>query len=491
MSNNNKLTNAIKWSFLTEIIVKFISPITSLILARLLTPSAFGIIASLTMITTFADMFTDAGFQKYIVQHQFDNQHEQDKYISVAFWSNLSISIIIYVFILFSADWIALKTGIEGYGKVIRIYSVIILLTSFSSIQYAVFRKTFQYKKLGIIRIIVKLIPLVVTIPLTLYMRSFWALVIGHITGETVTAFLLMAFSEQKIHVYYDYGIFKKMFSFCGGALLETLSSWLVSNVSIFIIGQYLGSYYLGLYKTSITTVNQIVSIITAATMNILFASLSEKQNDRGAFKNTFVRFQESIGIFTIPLGFGILVFRDFVTFILLGNQWREASIMVGLWGFVMCESVIFADMGGYAITAKGKPIYVFFSNIIQAILLGTALYLSRGTSFYVISIVSFAVRWQLICTHFGFALKLTGIRITDLSPSLAIYSIAGLVMAIVGVSLQYLLGTDTILCFVEIIICIVAYFGILCVNINTRKKIIAYLNIAKSKLYKKNITKG
>ncbi len=90
---SNQVTSAVKWSLVTEIIVKFISPITNMILARLLTPEIFGLVASIMMITTFAEMFTDAGFQKYIVQHQFVSSSEQDEYISVAFWTNLGVSI--------------------------------------------------------------------------------------------------------------------------------------------------------------------------------------------------------------------------------------------------------------------------------------------------------------------------------------------------------------------------------------------------------------
>ena len=441
-----EVTTAVKWSLLTEIVVKLISPITNMILARLLTPEAFGIIASLTMITTFADMFTDAGFQKYIIQHQFVSRGEQNQYVSVAFWSNLTISIILYFLIFINADKLATLTGIEGYGHVVKIFSIILIFTSFSSIQYAVYRKKFEYRKMGVIRIIEKFIPLAVTIPLTLYTRSFWALVIGNLTGEAITALLLMIWSEQKIKLYYSFKLLKKMFAFCGGSMLETISSWLVANVSVFIIGQYLGTYYLGLYKTSITTVNQIISIITASTMNILFATLSQEQNDNKAFLNTVATFQKFIGLFTIPLGIGIFVFRDFITLILLGSQWKEAAILVGLWGFVMCESIIFSDIGSFTIISKGKPIYVFVSNMIQAVLLVVVLYTIRDENFVVLVICSFLVRWQITFTHYSFATRVAGLKLRYLPKELGVYLVAGLVMGGIGIVLQNLFGVKIIL---------------------------------------------
>ena len=96
MENKNlnvKIINATKWSSITEIIAKLITPITNMILARILAPEAFGVVATITMIISFADMLTDSGFQKYLVQHEFRNESEKIKYTNVAFWTNLFISI--------------------------------------------------------------------------------------------------------------------------------------------------------------------------------------------------------------------------------------------------------------------------------------------------------------------------------------------------------------------------------------------------------------
>lgn len=68
-SLNKKIKTATKWSTVGEIAAKLVTPISSMVLARLLTPDAFGVVTTLTMIITFAEIFTDAGFQKYLVQH--------------------------------------------------------------------------------------------------------------------------------------------------------------------------------------------------------------------------------------------------------------------------------------------------------------------------------------------------------------------------------------------------------------------------------------
>ena len=64
MTDNSKIAKATRWSAVTEVAAKLVAPVASMILARVLTPEAFGIVATLTMIITFAEIFTDAGFQK-------------------------------------------------------------------------------------------------------------------------------------------------------------------------------------------------------------------------------------------------------------------------------------------------------------------------------------------------------------------------------------------------------------------------------------------
>ena len=68
---NKQVVTATKWSAITEIAAKLVAPVSTMVLARLLTPDAFGILVTATMVISFVEIFTDAGFQKYLIQHNF------------------------------------------------------------------------------------------------------------------------------------------------------------------------------------------------------------------------------------------------------------------------------------------------------------------------------------------------------------------------------------------------------------------------------------
>lgn len=456
---NNKVINATKWSLFTEVIVKIISPITNMILARILSPDAFGVVATVVMIVSFADIFTDAGFQKYLVQHQFKDSSEKNLSTCVAFWTNLFISLLLWGIIFIFSDQIASAVGNDGLGNVIYIGACILPITSFSSIQSALFRKALNYKSISFARILVKVIPLFVTIPLALLGLSYWALIIGTIVGELGNAILLTALSAWKPQFLFSFKCLMNMFKFCGWTLLETISSWLVTNIGIFVVGTLFDSYTLGIYKTATTMVGQITSLISGATISVLFSALSQLQDDDEAFSKMYNNFLQGIGLIVVPLGVGILLYRDVVRGILLGSQWIEADLLLGLWGFILAESVIFNDMSGAVILAKGRPGLLFISNIIQAILLVPALYISSRYGFVTLIIVNCLVRIQLPATQTILANSVSPINIINILIQIKPYIFATVIMSACSLIMDCLINGSLFFRYIEVIVCIVVYF--------------------------------
>lgn len=198
-----QVKNATKWSAITEITAKLVTPVTSMVLARLLTPEAYGIIATLSMIIVFAEIFTDAGFQKYIIQHEFKNDEEKDQSINVAFWSNLILSVFLWIVIALFSKPLMRLVGNPGYEIPLIVVCISIPLAAFSSIQMAVYKRDFEYKTLFKIRIIGILVPLFVTMPCAFILRDYWALLIGTIASNLINAFVLTIYSKWKPRLYY------------------------------------------------------------------------------------------------------------------------------------------------------------------------------------------------------------------------------------------------------------------------------------------------
>ena len=285
---------ATKWSSITELAAKLITPITNMVLARILAPEAFGVVATLTMVVSFAEIFTDAGFQKYLIQHEFADEEDLACSTNVAFWTNLIFSLLLWACIACFSEPIAALVGSRGCGMAIAVIGAEIPIFAFSSIQTARYRRSFDFKSLFFARMTTTAIPLLITVPLALIFRNYWALVCGTLAKDIANAIILTVKSKWKPKLLYSVQKLKEMLSFSIWTIVENITIWLTNYVGMFIVGVALSEYYLGLYKTTMATVNSCIGIITAATTPVLFSALSRCQNDDVEFRKVFFRFQRT-----------------------------------------------------------------------------------------------------------------------------------------------------------------------------------------------------
>lgn len=466
---NTKVVKATKWSSITEIVAKLINPITSIILARLLTPEAFGVVTTLTMVITFAEIFTDAGFQKYLIQHEFVDDTDREQSTNVAFWSNLIMSLAIWAIIAVFADPLAAMVGNPGLGHVLIIACVSIPLAAFSSIQMALYKRDLDFKTLFKVRIAGICIPLLVTVPLAFYLRSYWALVIGTIVSNAANAILLTVYSKWKPRFYYSFLKLKEMFSFSAWSVVEAVSIWLTGYVDIFIIGVYLNEYYLGLYKTSMTVVGQIMGLITAATTPILFSSLSRLQTDEQAFQTLFFKFQKLVGLLVIPLGVGIFCYSDLITKILLGNQWLEASSFIGLWGLTSAITIVLSHYSSEVYRAKGRPRLSVLAQVLHIVVLLPAVLIAVRYGFETLSVTRAIVRLELIFVNLIIMYIVVKISPWKMFKNISYSILATLIMAVVAFLIKDVY--DAIWWqFVSVVICTLVYFIVILVPSSNRQ---------------------
>lgn len=479
-----KVRRALRWSSITEIASKLISPITNMVLARLLAPEAFGLVATVTMVVTFAEVLTDAGFQKYIVQHEFEDEDDLDVSTNVAFWTNFIFSLLIFTVIVIFADPIAALVGSKGEGKTIIVACIAIPLVSFSSIQMARYRRSFDFKTLFISRIVASLLPFVITLPFALILKNHWALIIGSLTKELVNAVILTVTSKWKPTFTYRIDKLREMLSFSLWSMFEQISIWLTANLDI-LIGRMLDKYYVGLYKTSMTTANSYISIITTATTPVLFSALSRCQYNEAEFRAIFFKFQRLVSVLVMPMGVGLFLYRDLATMILLGSQWYEASDFIGLWALTSSLTIIFGHFNSEVYRSKGKPKLSLLYQSIHLVFLVIILLVVAPYGFKSIYIARSLARIQGIVT--GLIILWAGFRISTVSIIKNVYPtvISALLMGLLGYGLQ-MVSSNIMWSIISIFICAIFYFIVLMHFQNIRNEILSF-SIVK-KVLRKNI---
>ena len=457
---SKKVYNATRWSAVTNILRKLVSPIVNMILARILLPSAFGVIATINIVISFADLFTDAGFQKYLVQHNFKDERELKMSTNVAFWTNFIFSMIIWIVIVIFRNNLARLVGSDGYGTHLAVAALSIPLLSFSSIQQALFKRNFDFKSMFIPSVINAIIPFLITIPLALVTKNCWALIIGTLVANLSDAILLTFKSKWKPKFFYSFSLLKEMFSFSMWSMIESLSIWVSLNIDVLILGNMISSYYLGLYKTSITSINQITSLITTTIIPILFSALSRVQNEEKDFQNTFYTFQKNVGLLLLPMCVGIFIYRDLITRILLGNNWLESSYMIGLMGLMQGLTILISNFSSEVYRAKGEPKVSFFVQLLFILIFVPLIFLgaygdfSSLCNFRALALLLFAVV-HLLILKIRYHFSLCFMAYNFFQPALI-----SLIMALFGIVLQQYMSS-LFMQFFSIFLCVIFYFAL------------------------------
>lgn len=490
MSNdlNKKILNATKWSTISEVMGKLVAPVSSMVLARLLTPEAFGIVATLNMVIVFAEIFTDAGFQRYLIQHQFKDDDDKDKTTNVAFWSNLVMSFLLWGGIAVFKDELAYLVGNPGLGNVLVVACASIPLAAFSSIQMALFKRSLDFKTLFWRRLAIILVPLFVTIPLAFWLRSYWALVIGTILTNLINALLLSIKSNWRPRKYYCFSRLKEMFSFCSWSIIDSVLVWATSYIDIFFIGRMLNAYYLGIYKTSISTVGHFTSLITASILPVVMPAISKLQNNIPEMRLTLLKFQKYTSVLLLPIGMGVFMFQDLVTAIMLGDQWTEAAPFIGLWALMEVITVIFSRFCSNVYPAIGKPKVAVIVQILHLVVLIPAVIISGRYGFRELYVTRSLVRLEgvlVTVTALYILIKQSPWRMfTNILPEIC----SCLVMAFVAFVLLKI-NNSVAASLVWILICAAVYFAVLFVFPRDRAMLMVLKNKVLSVIRRKRKT--
>lgn len=474
-SIKEKTLNATKWSSITEIAAKVVSPIINMILARILAPEAFGILATVTMVISFAEVFVESGFQKFLIQHEFSDPEEEDHYTSTAFWTNFVFSMFLWIVVIVFQDPIAKIAGNEGLGNVIAISGIMIPMYGIIGIQNCIIKKHLDFKKLFFVRIPASLVPLFVTLPLALLNFDYWSLVIGNICGVIVRSILLIIVGGYKPKLYFNVNELKCMLRYGILTMLDGLAIWATNWIDSLLIASYMTDYQLGLYKNSIGIITTLFGMVTVALTPVLYASLSRLQNDDKAFNDMFMGTQKILCMFLLPMGSGVFLYRELATDIILGSLWKDAAFIIGITAITFAIRTIFVSFNSEVYRAKGKfymPLCVQLIDL--AILIPTCISSSK-IGFEALVYARALIRMDMVIPGFILMYVVCKIKPRDTFRNLLPSFVSTGVMSLTALVLQRF-SKSVAWSIVSIACCIVIYFSVICLFKNERNSILGFI---------------
>ena len=361
-----------------------------MILTRFLEKSDFGLVSIVNTVIGLCITFTDLGFASAIMYKKDISQKEY----STLFWMQLMIFGALYL-ILWSVSPLVLNFYAEPQlTTLIPIASLSVVFQAFGKLYDTVLQKQYQFKTIAFRNISTNILSLVVAVWLAYKGYGVYSLIFSTLTHAVILNAwnFISGMKVQKVIFYCNpqsvvqllkIGVFQT-----GTRILDFISN----KIDVMIIGKLLGTETLGIYDLAKNLVNTLVDLVRTVVSKVALPILSNNNDNEEAVRSRFLIMTKVVAYITIPIGVAIAIFSKEILWIVYGEAYTDASIIVTLFAFVSIFNSIcsFYDMLG---VAKGRTDLNFYNTVARAIITTPIVYL---TSLLSIEIVAYG---QLVAT--------------------------------------------------------------------------------------------
>lgn len=363
MSNlKSKALKSVGWLSALRFISQIIVIVKFGILARLLTPSDFGIFALVAATLTTIDVLSDMGFNSAAIYLNYKIEKLAKSLLIVNIGRGILLSIIILILI---------PILVFVFGPKLMSYlvmaSIIPLIKSFTNPNIITFQKELNFKKVFILQIIPLFVNVFVSIIFAFIFRDAKALVLGLI----ISSFIEVAVSYTIAKFYIKYPIkktyIKRLFSYGKWITAGGIAFYLSTQIDNFIVGKVLGTQTLGLYDLSYKTANIVSTQFTDIVSQVAFPLYSKRKNNKQHLRLLFKKNMVVTSIVAFIVIIPLILFPVQILTNVFGEKWKDAGTILQI---LSVSGFLRATIGpvGPLLLALGKPNTLAKINIVNVI---------------------------------------------------------------------------------------------------------------------------
>ena len=292
------------------------------VLARLLTPEEFGIVAVMMILVTFSELFSQMGIGVALIQlPTITREHESQGYTL-----SLLIGLLIGILFYFIAPSVGAFFELKNVDNAIRFFALFFPLRSISGISSALLTRKLQFSLLVKINAITYFIGLgSISIILALLDFGFWSLILGQFASLVFSMIILMYYERPSFAFKFDKLVVRDLLFF--GHTMGSVFNYFAENADNMVVGKLLGTVVLGIYSKAFQLLAIPAKFFGNIFDKVLFPILSQKQNQKEKLSD-FYLFSSSICFgLLIPIAILIFINAKLIVNTLLGAQWEEVII--------------------------------------------------------------------------------------------------------------------------------------------------------------------
>ncbi len=357
MSLSSRIIQSSAFLFLTKFLTKGIGLISTLILARLLSPEDYGIVAIATVIIYLFDEISNTGTREYIIHKTtIDND-----IINTAGTLNLITKILFWVFFLLLIPIITNFYSKPELFKVLFIISLILPLGALKNVGIIIFERDLNYKPLFYLGLCQKLVAFAFTIAIAFWLKSYWAMIIG-----TIVSYIVLIAGSYIIHDYrpkLSMVNFKDQWDFSKWLIPRGFLGFSKAEFDVFLVSKMFDISSLGGFNLMKSLVGMVGRDVVMPATEPLLSSFSKAKHDDKKLNFQFSICLFLILAFSLPIASFIWLFDKEIVLILLGEKWIDYASVLGLLSILIVAFSLGAVIQ-HLLTSLGKTKIQFFYEL-------------------------------------------------------------------------------------------------------------------------------
>lgn len=333
------------------------------VLARILTPEQFGLLAMAMAVVGFLTMFNDLGISAALVRADKPSA----AFWSSAFWLNLLFGLSMTTAAYFSAPWVAAFFGEPQVEELVQVMSCILLLHCIFLVPMAWLQRNYKFQTIALIDVSALVLSSAVAIYLALTGHGVWALAWQQIILYAVKALAGQLLHKAPIRLTFEWAPIKAVLPFSLGLTGTAFVRFLNQNVDNVLIGRFLGADALGFYSRAYLMMRMPVQTLSSGLNFALYPAFSAIKDDTEVLGRAYVKTVSIMSVIVFPMMTGLaLVVIPFVD-LLFGSQWGPVAPVLRILAFVgLMQSV--AASANAMWTARGRSGVLLRWSIIRAV---------------------------------------------------------------------------------------------------------------------------
>jgi len=334
MDTNDKIKlhslKSVKWVALGLILPKLIIPIVTVLLAKILLPSDFGIISICSVFIGVINLIQGLGFSDFIIKEkEIEHTH-----LSTAFWLNMAVSLFVFGLMWITAPIVANIYHEPLIKKVLPILGLAVVFNGAGTIQWALLQKEMKFKQLFKIQVLPLLVSLCITLPLAYLGYGVWSLVAGEISKSFFVNIAYWLMGKWIPRFIFSIGTAKEMMKFGKWIITEKVQEYLYSNLDRIFLGYFGNLSVLGIYTIGRQIIFVLYNTINGPIGGIVFPMLSKIQAEIQKMRNGFFEVSKRVMLVNIPVTIAVAMLSFDAVPLLFSNKWQGLPL-------VLCIGVI------------------------------------------------------------------------------------------------------------------------------------------------------